>query len=120
MGNQNWSAVPDGRARLIWKCEECGTEYAVDPSEATIPYCSNDCCRNAGEETEFERVEVMGLPDPKRLAEIKTAMAMANMVFVNCQRTARSLTPLALMSDGTEATIHELMQRLQKYAEELP
>lgn len=58
MSNQNWGAVPEGRARLIWKCGECGTEYAVDPAEATMPYCSNDRCRNAGEETEFERVEV--------------------------------------------------------------
>ena len=58
MGNKNWCAVPDCRVRLIWKCEECGTEYAVDPGEATIPYCSNDCCHNAGEETGFERVEV--------------------------------------------------------------
>lgn len=53
-----WTTVKDENVRIIWKCPECGTEYAVGPSEATIPYCSNDCCRNCGEETEYERTEV--------------------------------------------------------------
>ena len=54
----NWKLAKEGSVRLIWKCQDCGTEYAVEPSEATIPYCSNDSCRNCGEETEFERVEI--------------------------------------------------------------
>ena len=54
----SWKTVKDENVRIIWKCGECGTEYAVEPAEATIPYCSNDCCHKCGEECEYERTEV--------------------------------------------------------------
>ena len=53
-----WKTVCEHLVRLIYRCPQCGQEYGIEPGEASIPYCTNNQCRNVEGETDFDRMEM--------------------------------------------------------------